>query len=70
MMVTKDIWFIAFLELKNYNYVDYKKNKHSNKAEFQYDMTEEQWTELKKEFGKSDISKVKYIQERIKDLIY
>lgn len=70
MQKTTDIWFASFLqEIKGYQVHDFTVIK-PGKGEFRFDLTEEQWKQFKLEFDHSDFSKLKYGQERLKDLIY
>lgn len=66
---TKDLWFASFLLLKGYDVFDYTKLS-SNKGEYIFDISDEDWKKFKLEFNVSNISKVKYFQEKLKDLIY
>lgn len=70
MQKTTDIWFASFLqEIKNKAVTDYSVIK-PGKGEFRFDLTDEEWKKFKLEFDQSDFSKLKYGQERLKDLIY
>jgi len=66
---TKDLWFASFLLLKGYVVQRYNVIS-THKGEFFFDIEEEEWTNLKLQFSNSEVSKVKYYQEKLKDLIY
>lgn len=68
---TKDLWFASFLMLKGYTVSNYEiLSANKIKGIFYFDINLEDWTKYKLEFSESDISKVKYFQEQLKDLIY
>lgn len=70
IMQTTDIWFVSFLRLRhNIAPTNWEKN-HKGKTTFQFNITQDRWKELKKEFMKDDIIAIKYQIEKIKDLIY
>lgn len=68
MNKTKDLWFCSFLRIKGYSITDYTKD--NNKVEFVFDIDNEQWKQLKIEFNSSEMSKVKWEIEKIKDMIF
>ena len=67
---TRDLWFASFLKLKGYEVKDFIRINEGKKGKFQFAISDTDWKELKLEFDKSDISKVKYFQEQLKDLVY
>lgn len=66
---TKDLWFASYLiEIAGYDILDYEEiNAH--KGVFYFDVSNKDWKNLKLEFDKSDLSKIKWRFEKLKDLI-
>jgi hypothetical protein len=67
---TKDLWFYAFLRIRGYELSDYVKHEDTNKSEFIFNITNDEWKQLKLDFNKSDLSKGKWFIEEAKDLIF
>ena len=66
---TKDLWFASFLSIKGVEPIDYKLLPN-NRGEYYYDVDIDEWKSYKLEFRDSTVSKVKYIQETLKDLVH
>lgn len=66
---TTDIWLVSFLKLNGIELSDYKKQPNGRFV-FEYNIDQKLWKKMKFEFLKSDVSKIKYAQEQLKDLIY
>ena len=64
---TRDLWFGAFLKFKGYKVSDF--TLLNKRGEFWFDISNEDWKKLKLEFDNSDISKMKWMLESLKDLI-
>lgn len=69
MKSTTDLWLASFLMLKGYKVADFKQ-KERGRGSFEFDIEEEQWKELKMEFSHSDVTKIKYFHEQLKDMLY
>lgn len=70
MKTSSDIWFIAFLMLKNYTIIKYDVLGRG-KVKCYFNITEEStWQELKLEFNNSQYVKFKTLVEQVKDLGY
>jgi hypothetical protein len=67
---TKDLWFYAFLRTHGYELADYIKHEDTNKSEFIFNISNEDWKQMKLDFNKSDLSKGKWFIEEAKDLIF
>lgn len=67
MKSTKDIWFTAYLMHKGHPIKQVEKIAYA-KGKFFFDVTDEQWMELKLEFNNTEIIKFKGLIERVKDL--
>lgn len=65
---THDLWFYSFLRLKGFDAIDYIRID-KGKAEFIFEINDDEWKKLKLEFSKSDISKVKWYIESAKDIV-
>jgi hypothetical protein len=68
MKSTSDVWFSAFLLHENITLATYVAN--GNKVTCSFELTDEQWKELKIKFHNSEISKFKGYIEKIKDLAH
>ena len=68
-MKTSDIWFASFLKLKGFEIIDYEVI-HKAKGRYKFNISEDEWKELKMQFEGSDASKLKMIQISLKDLLY
>ena len=68
MKHTKDLWFSSFLLLKGYSI--YSFSVESNKGTYFFDIEESEWLKLKLQFNESEVSRIKYLQEQLKDLCY
>jgi hypothetical protein len=69
MKKTTDVWFASFIKLNGFKVVDFEIIE-KGKGRFIFDLTEEQWKELRIKFSNSDISKIKQIMGELKDLLY
>lgn len=69
MKSTTDLWLAAFIFRGNPALL-VGITKVANKAQFQFKVTEEQWTALKIDFTKSEASELKYTIEKLKDLMF
>lgn len=68
-MKTKDIWFASFLQLKGFKIANYTILSRG-KGSFDFDITEDEWKDMRLKFNNSDISKIKQIQLSLKDLLF
>lgn len=68
-MKTSDLWFIAFLTIKNFKIKDYVVIG-KGKISCEFEIEREEWQKLKLEFNNSEISLYKTTIEKIKDLAY
>lgn len=69
LQYTKDIWFTTYLVvIKKQDIIDYVKICE-RKAEFCFDISDEEWKNFKLSYSKHILSEAKYFQEKIKDLI-
>jgi hypothetical protein len=69
MRYTTDIWFAMFLKMEGYSIVKYD-ILSKNKGKFYFDISMEDWMELKLKCDKSTISEMKAIQTSLKDLLH
>lgn len=69
MKNTTDIWFGSFLLSKGHNVKDYDIIK-KGKGRYYFDLTDDEWKELKLEFGASNISELKAYHTKLKDFVY
>ena len=71
MQTTKDLWLAGFLQSKGYTVINYSILDPKKKlAEFNFNISDEDWKTLKLEFYNSEVSKVKWNIEKLKDLCY
>jgi hypothetical protein len=68
MMRTKDLWFASFLMLKGHEVSDFEPFA-DGRYFFHFEVSAEDWKKYKLEFHGSDVSRVKYCQERLRDLV-
>lgn len=69
-METTDIYFMAWLEhVKGIQFNDCKLVKR-NCFMYHYDIPEDEWKTLKKEFVRSETAGIKSVHIKIKDLFY
>lgn len=68
MKSTSDVWFSAFLMHENIKLESYE--KLGNKVTCYFNLSDEQWKDLKLKFHNSEISKFKGYIEKIKDLAH
>lgn len=64
-----DIWFSSFLTLKGYKVCHFDVIARG-KVNYYFELTEEEWKQLKLEFNDSEYSKFKQIQESLKDMAF
>jgi hypothetical protein len=69
MKSTSDIWFAAFVVSSGKTLSDYSR-KDGRKVNYMFDMSEEDWKELRKKFFVSELSKHRQLMDRLKDLSY
>ena len=69
MKDTTDIWFCAFLLYKEKDIKKYIKIGRG-RVRCYFDISEEDWQELKLEFNNSELVKFKGLIDRVKDLAY
>lgn len=69
MKSSQDVWFISFLKIKGHE-IDHYEVIARGKVKCHFDISDDEWKELKLEFNKSEISKYKSIIESIKDLSF
>lgn len=69
MQNTTDLWFSAFLMLNGHKPVKHEV-VHRGKAKFYFNLSAQDWSQLRLEFLNSDISKVKQLIEQLKDTAY
>lgn len=69
-MNTTDIWFASFLILEHGKDVIAYERISDRRGRYRFDISKEDWDRYKLEFNKSDTSKLKYIQEQLKDLLH
>ena len=67
---TKDLWFASFLKLRGYEVVDFDVEKDRRRGTFYFNIDDDTWKHLKLDFDKTDLSKIKYLQGQLKDLLY
>ncbi len=66
---TTDIWFTAFLMYKGLKIAKYEKIGHK-KGKYYFDLTSDEWNNLKLEFNNSELIKFKGLVEQVKDLVH
>ena len=66
---TTDLWFTSFLQMHDYILVKFEMIR-KGKGAYYFDMTDEDWNEMKMKFINHDISKVKQLIESLKDLVH
>lgn len=64
-----DIWFCSFLLYKGFSIIKFDK-VNRGRVKCYFDLSTEQWHELKLEFNNSEFIKFKAFTEQIKDLGY
>lgn len=70
MKSTTDIWFASYLiDLHGIKLEDFKITSRG-RGIFFFNISDDEWKNHKLQFVKSDISKVKHGQEKLKDLLY
>ncbi len=69
MKATTDLWFASFLIQAGYKLASFKKLT-SRRCEYQFDIGTDDWSELKLRFVNSNVSKLKQIQQELRDLLY
>lgn len=70
MKNTTDLWFASFLMLRKGISPDAWTRQEKGHIRFHYKLTEEQWAAFKKEAINDDITEIKYIVEKLKDLSF
>lgn len=68
-METTDIWFASYLLYKGYVLTDFDVI-HRGKGKYKFEITEEQWKELKLEFSSSETNAIKSHHLSLKDMTY
>lgn len=66
---TSDLFFAAFLKLKGYEIEDFQVIA-KGKGRYKFKMSPEEYKQMKLEFVRGDLSKVKQIIEELKDLVW
>lgn len=66
---TTDIWFTAFLMYKGHKILKFDKLS-KGKGKFYFDLSDEEWSNLKLEFNNTEFIKFKSLIEQVKDLCY
>lgn len=69
MLNTTDIWFTAYLMHRGYKIAKYDVIG-KGKARCHFEISEEDWNQLKLDFNNSDLIKFKGLIEQVKDLAY
>lgn len=69
MKNTTDLWFSAFLMLRNVKLEKYDVIS-KGKGRYYFDISDEAWVTYKLEFNNSDVVKYKTLIEQLKDLLY
>lgn len=70
MKQTSDLWFASYLiEIHGIKLADFK-NTSRGRGVFLFKVSEDDWKDLKLQFSKSDLAKIKQGQEKLKDLLY
>ena len=64
-----DIWFCAYLQLQGIKLAKYDVEGRG-KVRCYYDVTDDEWKQLRLDFNNSDVSRYKTAVESIKDLAY
>lgn len=69
MIETRDLWIASFLidhgkELNSFEVISH------GRAKFKFDLTREEYEALKLLYHQSQVSKIKQIQQHLKDLSY
>lgn len=64
---TTDLWFASFMVLNGHNVSGYESISRG-KVRFEFSVDNATWKELKLKFNNSEASKLKQIQESLKDL--
>lgn len=72
---TTDLHFAGYLKYLGKQVVDFKivytdAKGRPLKASFYFDLTDEEWKQLKLDFNVSEVSKVKQEVEALKDMLY
>lgn len=70
MKSTTDLWFAAFLMLRKRIAPDSWERLDRGHIRYFYELTEEEWADYKKECITDDITDIKYVIERLKDLSF
>ena len=66
---TKDVWFSAYLQDLGHEIVAVNRITRG-KAEYMFELSEEDWRKLKLDFHNSKLSKYKSLISKLKDLAY
>lgn len=69
MKSTTDLWFACFLMENGHDAKDYQSTK-GGKVKFLFEIEEATWKQLKIEFQKSTVMKIKLNYEKLLNLIY
>jgi hypothetical protein len=69
MKSSQDVWFISFLKIKGHQMTKYEVIGRG-KVKCYFDISDDDWKDLKLEFNKSEISLYKSTIEAIKDLAF
>lgn len=69
MKQTTDIWFATFLMDQGKEVVDYSRKTNGRYIFIFGDINDEEWKKLKFTFKASPASRLKYLQEQLKDLV-
>jgi len=69
MRSTSDVWFSTFLKMEGYEVSEVHVTS-SGKGRFSFEISDEEWIELKLKCDKSEVSKIKAIQTALKDLLH
>lgn len=69
MKYTTDLWFASYLISRGCPVVGFKL-VGARRGSYGFAIDGDQWQQLKLEFMQSDVSKIKQIQQELKDLLY
>ena len=69
MKSTTDLWFASFLKMEGYEITKYEVLAR-NRGKFYFNISDNDWKELKLKCDKSVISTIKIMQISLKDLLH
>lgn len=69
LLSTTDVWFASFLIHKGYQVKTFDK-LGPGKVKFYFDLTEDEWKQMKLDFNNSELVKFKSIIGQLKDLSF